>query len=232
MSKIKDVVSWIMQDEPLLKLKNADETYDIKENVFEVIKKKKLYEKEDFPVEVEIDKNEGENGLIIYLIEIDSNKQVESKDATKSVSDDKDNVIKELTVHGVSVAKKGVIFKEEEKVWYTLDDSINAQVFKDECTGKTIEVIVVPTENGNDIIKGFTKKEEEKDENPEEESGKEKRKYNNASNSIEAQASLKCAKVIVASMVDKDSKPDFVLKLITRIAEHAYKTIQDLKNKE
>lgn len=238
MSKIKDVVSWIMEKEPLLKLKNANKTYDIKEDVYDVIKEKKLYEKEDFAVEVEIEEqtdskdDEEVNGIITYLKEIDSANQDESKEETsKTTSDTKDNVIKELTVHGVSVAKKGVIFKEEEKVWYTLDDDINAQVFKDNQTGKMIQVTISPTTDGNDIITGYVVKEETtKEDDTKKETSQDKRKYNNTGNSIEAQASLKCAKVIVASMVTPDSKPEFVLKLITRIAEHSYKTIQDLKN--
>ena len=228
MSKEIFTVSWIMEDEPLLKLKEPDETYDIKKDVFDFIKKNKLYEKEDFTVEVEIDKNEGENGTITYLKEVNSDPK-EEKAETKS--DNPDNVIKEMTVNGVSVAKKGVIFKEEE-TWYTLDDSIDAEAFKKELTGKTIQVTISPTTEGNDIITSFVVKEETKKEDTGKEGTQEKKQYNTTSKSIEAQASLKCAKVIIASMVDKDSKPDFVLTLITKISEHAYKTLQDLKNKE
>ena len=138
---------------------------------------------------------------------------------------------------GVSVNNKGVTFKEEEKVWYTLDDSIDPQTFKDTCTKQVIEVSIKTTEKGNDVIVSFTCKAE--DTTPESstdtqksESPQGKKQYNTAGKSIEAQASLKCAKVIVASMVDKDSKPEFVLKLITKIAEHSHQVLQDLKNKE
>ena len=235
MSKEVLTVSWIMSDEPLLKLKEPDETYDIKENVFEFIKKNKLYEKEDFKVEVEIDKNEGENGTITYLTEVDSNTKSEStKEKTEQTpSNQPDNTVtKKLTVHGVSVVKKGVKFKEED-VWYTLSDNIDAQSFKDEYTSELIEVYITPTDKGNDIIAGFKVFDVDKKENAKETNQPtEKKQYNNASKSIEAQASLKCAKVIVANMVNGDSKPDFVLKLITKISNHAYQTLQDLKNKE
>lgn len=228
MGREKFTVSWIMADEPLLKLKESNQTYDIAKDVFDKIKENKLYDKEDFVVEVEIDKNKGDNGTITYLKEVDGKADVENKkEKTETVEKDKDKITKELTVHGVSVDKKGVIFKEEEKVWYTLDDSLDVQSFKDTCTGKTIEVYIKETDNGNDIITGFTLKEEKK------ETGKEDNpKYNNTGNSIEAQASLKCAKVIVASMVTPNSEQDFVLKLITKIANHAYDTIQELKKKE
>lgn len=230
MDREKFTVSWIMADEPLLKLKESNQTYDIAENIFAVIKDNKLYDKEDFVVEVEIDKSKGDNGTITYLKEIDGKVEPKKEEETKNPTPNpqsEDLINKELTVHGVSVAKKGVIFKEQEKVWYTLDDSLDAQSFKDTCTGKTIEVYIKETDNGNDIITGFTVKEEKKEtvkeDNP---------KYNNTGNSIEAQASLKCAKVIVASMVTPNSEQDFVLKLITKIANHAYDTIQELKKKE
>ncbi len=233
MEKLTDIVSWVMLGEDnIVKLKKADKTYDLSSAVVEFVKKNNLGEKEDFSVELEVDTDKGENGTVTKLKEVGSSKKEEKTPTDKpdvSSETNKDRVTKELTVHGVSVDKKGVIFKEEEKVWYTLSDDINAQDFKDKYTGKTIEVYIEPSDEGNDVITGFTAKEEEKKDTDE---PQEKKKYNNTGNSIEAQASLKCAKVIVANMVDKESKPDFVLRLITTISKHAYQTIQDLKNKE
>ncbi len=233
MSKIKDVVSWFMLDEKMLKLKKANTTFILEDKVVEFIKKNKLDEKEEFAVEVEVVEasKEGEDSTITSLKEIDSTKEPEPvKEGNANTETNSDNIKKELTVHGVSVAKKGVKFKEED-VWYTLSDDIDAQAFKDDCTGQTVEVAIEKAEKGNDVIVNFTVKESDK-KDKDKEVDEPKKKYNNASKSIEAQASLKCAKVIVASMVNKDSDPNFVLKLITRISEHAYQTLQDLKNKE
>lgn len=232
MSKIKDVVSWIMLgDDKILKLKEANKTYDLSDPVAEFITKNNLGEKEDFSVEVEVDESQGENGLITLLKESNTTEKAEPQKEQAPDNQPDNTVTKKLTVHGVSVAKKGVKFKEEDD-WYTLNDNIDEQVFKDSCTGRLIEVYIRPTDKGNDIIAGFKELEVEKDTKGTEEPPKEKKQYNNASKSIEAQASLKCAKSIVSSMVDKDSEKDFVLKLITEIAEHSYKTLQDLKSKE
>ena len=234
MPKVKDVVSWIMlDDDKILKLKKANKTYNLSDPVVEFIKKNKLGEKEDFAVEVEVTEalKEGEDGTITSLKEINSDEKTETAESSNT-SQPNDTITKELTVHGVSVAKKGVKFKEED-VWYTLGDDIDPQTFKDTCTGQLTEVYIQETDQGNDIISGFKELEvEKKDVKGSDKPPKEKTKYNNASKSIEAQASLKCAKVIVANMVDKDSKPDFVLRLITKISNHAYQTLQDLKNKE
>lgn len=238
MSKEKMTVSWIMPDEPLLKLKEPDETYDIQENVYKFIQDKKLHEKEDFVVEVEIDKNQGENGTITHLKEVGGSEapKEEAKTESKEETPSEDLVVKELTVNGVSVEKKSVIFKEEDKVWYTLDDSINAQEFKDKYTRKTVEISVRQTDQGNDIVVGFTAKEEDvsKDTDKSDEPTQEKRKTNSnpMQLSIEAQASVNSANRVAQAMVTSESKPDDVKLIITTIAKHNFQTIQDLKNKE
>lgn len=240
MGKEKFTVSWIMADEPLLKLKEPDETYDIAEDVFKFIQENKLHEKEDFQVEVEITKNEGGGGLITSLKEVGGSASTETpKEEVKadSANTPSDNLmVKELTVSGVGVEKKGVIFKEEANVWYTLDDSIDAQEFKDKYTKRIVEVSIRQTDEGNDIITAFTVKEEDTSSKDTKNSGTSQQKSKSNSNmmqkSIEAQASMKSAYTIVASMVTSESKPDFVKRLITGIAEHSYEILQKLKNKE
>jgi hypothetical protein len=146
-----------------------------------------------------------------------------------------DLVVKLSTIAGVS-AKGGVKLKEdkETKTWYDLDSTIEIQKFKSECTGKEVEITVLPQEKGNDVIKGYVVKVEEKKEEKEtgKETGSAKKTYKGTGNSIEAQAAMKAAYTIISSIVDKDSKADDVLSMITKIATHSYKLIQDLKNKE
>lgn len=233
MSKVNDIVSWIMIDDKILKLQKKNETYDISDKVFDYLKGKNLLETlEDKTVEVEIDEKQGQTGVITHLALSDSKEPEPKKEEIKTVTPPVESglAVKEVTVGGVS-AKGGVKLKEDKEndTWYDLDSTIDIQKFKKECTGKVVELTVAPQDKGNDVIKGYILKEEKKEE-PKEESTK--KSYNNTGNSIEAQASLKCAKAIVASMVTPDSKPDFVLSLITKISQHAYQTIQDLKNKE
>ena len=239
MSKEIYTVGWIMEKEKFLKLEEPKTTYFIADNVFELIKKNNLLKNENCKAEIEIRETGEEHDEIIFLKAVDDSTKTETKEDTKTTdtSESENLTVKELTVAGVSVNNKGVTFKEEEKVWYTLDDSIDPQTFKDTCTKQVIEVSIKTTEKGNDVIVSFTCKAE--DTTPESstdtqksESPQGKKQYNTAGKSIEAQASLKCAKVIVASMVDKDSKPEFVLKLITKIAKHSHQVLQDLKNKE
>ena len=238
MSKEIYTVGWIMEKEKFLKLEEPKTTYFIADNVFELIKKNNLLKNENFKAEIEIRETGEEHDEIIFLKAVDDSTKTETKEDTKTTdtSESENLTVKELTVAGVSVNNKGVTFKEEEKVWYTLDDSIDPQTFKDTCTKKTVEVSIRTTEKGNDVIVSFTCKAEDTTETSTDtqksESTQGKNQYNTAGKSIEAQASLKCAKVIVASMVDKDSKPEFVLKLITKIAKHSHQVLQDLKNKE
>lgn len=241
MSKVQDVVAWVMEDDKILKLEKASKTYDLSDEVVNYLKKADLFSKlEDQNVEVEIDETKGQSGMITRLKVTDG--KVETKKEEEKVEEGehidtppeaRGLVVKELTVGGVSVDKSGVIFKEEENVWYTLDSTINAQKFKDECTKKKIEVSITRQEKGNDVIKGYVVKEEEKKEEPKDKQTTSKKSYNNdMQKSIEAQASVNSANRVAQAMVTKDSSPEEVLKIITKVAEHNFKTIQNLKSKE
>lgn len=257
MSKEQYTVSWVMGgNDKIIKFKEPDETFDIAEDVFKYLESKELITKlEDTKVEVEIDKAQGQNGTVTFLKLLDNNQTVEPKEETKTTSNDTADsatnlIVKEMTVGGVSVEKAGVIFKDEEKVWYTLDSTINAQKFKDECTKKVVQVTIAPQEKGNDVIKSYILKEEDKKDNPEKEpetsssNGKDafyriKQLENQVrylkeekAESFEAQASVNSANQTVSGMVTPDSKPDFVLKLIERIAKHNFAIMRELKKKE
>ena len=234
MNKINDVVSWVMPEEQILKLEKAGKTYDISDEVVKFLDSKGLFDKlVDKTVDVDVDESkasddeEGSSGLITRLVLSDGKtepKEEPQKEETPVNSENK-LVVKEIIVGGVSVAKTSAVDKET-KIWYNLDSTINAQKFKNECTGKKVEISVAQQEKGNDVIKGYILKEEDKKEEPKK---TEKRTVNNMGNSIEAQAAMKAANVITSQMVDKDSKPEFVEKLITRIAKHNFKIIQNLK---
>ncbi len=243
MSKEKFTVSWIMPGEPLLKFKEPDKTYDIAEDVYKFIKDNKLDTREDeFLVEAEIDESKGENGTVIFLKEVNSStKSTDSKDEGKSdtTKSETENLnVLELTVNGVSLEKRAVKFKEDKDndTWYTLDDSIDAQEFKDKYTRKTIEISVEAVENGNDIIKAFTAKEEDtsKETAKDQSSTQNKKKYNNNDTqvSIEAQASVNSANRVVSKMSEIHKDPKKVLTTIETIAEHNFELIQKLKKKE
>lgn len=259
MNKINDVVSWTMKEDKILKLEKVNKTYDISDEVAKFLESKDLFNKlDDQAVEVEIDEStaskdeEGTSGLITRLTLSDGKAKTETQEEVKEanpVDTPSDGlVVKELTVGGVSVDKSGVIFKEEENVWYTLDSTIDAQKFKDECTKKIVEVTIAPQEKGNDVIKGYILKEEEKKEEPPKEPSQINKndafyrikqlenqvRYlkEEKSESFEAQASVNSANQTVSGMVNPDSKPDFVLKLIERIAKHNFAIMQELKTKK
>ncbi len=246
----KYTIAWIMADEPLLKLKEPDETYDIAEDVYKFIKDNRLDEREDFQVDVVINKEDGGengNGIITSLKEVggtastEAPKEEAKAEATETAQTDNTTnqnfIVKELVVNGVSVAKKSVKFTvdKDNDTWYNLDESINAQEFKDKCTRKTLEVSIRPTDEGNDIITGYIIKEEEKNEDaPNVEGEPEKRKSNGnmMQKSIEAQASINSANRVAQAMITPDSKPDDVKKIIRKVAEFNFELIQEFKNKK
>ncbi len=249
MSKITDKVAWCMpsEDDKLIKLEKVGKTYDISDVAFEYLKKANLLDSlEGKDVEVEVDETGADkddastSGTITKLVVlkegVEPKKEEQKEDSKTSAVEEAGLVSKEVVVSGVSVEKAGVKLKEdkENKVWYSLDSTIDAKKFKDECTGKIVEINVLPQDKGNDVIKSYVVKEETKKEEKKEEpkeTGSKKTYNKGTGNSIEAQAAMKAACVIASQMVDKDSEPDFVEKLITRIAGHNFKTIQDLKNK-
>jgi len=257
MSKVTDTVSWIMAEEKIIKLKELNKTYDLSDKVNTNLEKNDLFDKlEDKKVEVEIDENEGENGLITFLKVADFKKEEmkeePKKDTKETTVNDKDSIKKELTVAGVSVKNSGVTFKEEEKVLYTLGEGIDPQKFKDECTKQVIEAVVEETEKGNDIIKSYVLKVEEKKEetkamtttgtnfsNNKDDFYRIKQLENQVrfmkeqkEESFEAQASVNGANQTVSGMVSIDSKPDEVLKMIDKVAKYNFKLMQELKKKE
>ncbi len=238
MGEDKFTVSWMMVDEKMIKFKEIDEAYDLADPVVAFIQKNGLDKKEGIQVQVKIDKSQGDNGIITDLQEIGgTNTPAEEASVTEENTSEpsEDLIVKELTVAGVAVENKGVTFKEEDKVWYTLDDSINPQEFKDNYTKKIVEISVRQTDQGNDVIMAFTAKEElaEDTSKDSEKSSTGKKSYSNATQvSIEAQASMNSACRVAQAILTKDSLPEDAEKIIERIGEYNFQLIQDLKNKE
>lgn len=236
MAKVIDKVAWVMDEDKVLKLTTAG-VKDIAENVVEFLKKTNVYDKlVDKTVEVEIDDAQGQDGTITHLKVVEDKKEEPKKEEKPKEESKKEDIAKpannlytkEIVVGGVAVPQKGVISKDE--VWYTLDGTIDAQKFKDECTKKTIEITVAPQEKGNDVIKSYVLKAEEE---PKDVAKTEPPKQNNnVQKSIEAQASVNSANEVVAQMKDILNDPKKVLSTISKIAEHNFDMIQKLKNKE
>ncbi len=269
MSKVIDKVAWVMgdPDDKLIKLEEAGKTYDISDVVYEYLKKANLLESlEDKNVEVEVDESTVEkddsstSGTITKLIVLKEGEEPKKEETKKeepvaSAKEESGLVVKEVTVAGVSVAKGGVKLKEdkENKVWYTLDSTISPNKFKDECTGKMIEITVLPQEKGNDVIKGYVIKEEDKKEEKKEEkkdTDEPKINKNDAfyrikqlenqvrylkeekSESFEAQAAVNSANQAVSGMKDIHNDPEKLLRTIEKIAEKNFEVIQKLKTKK
>jgi hypothetical protein len=244
MSKQLYTVAWSMKEDKILKLVETDKSYDVSDKVDTYLKGQDLYDKlDDKKVEVEIDESkiqkdmDKHGGEITHLKLADGHSKSNPKSETKKEIDTNtpvDGIVKELTVHGVSVAKSGVKFKEDDN-WFTLDKSIDAKTFKEECTKKKVQVTIVNAERGNDVVTSYIVCEdnipEENKEEPKEQV--KKNSYtNDVQKSIEAQASVNSANEVVSHMIEILLDPQKVLSTITKIAEHNFSVIQSLKNKE
>jgi len=262
MAKVIQTVAWTMKDDAVIKLKESNTAYDVDEKVDAFLKGKNLYDELDGKkVEVEIDEEKGHNGTIMRLTLADGKKEEpkaeepketpkeEPKQQEKAEPVKDELIIKELTVAGVSVKNAGVTFKEEEKVWYTLDSTINAQEFKDKYTKKVVEVSILKTDKGNDVIKGYTVKEddvksEDETTEPDEPSMTQKDAFyrvkqlesqvrylkEQQSASFEAQSAVNSANQAITGCIEDDI--DKVLVKLEKIATKNYEMIQKLKNKE
>lgn len=238
MSKLKDTVAWIMLDESVLKLSKTDKVFDLDCKVLEFIKKQELSEDGGFEVEVEVDESKGENGTIVRLTTGEAKKESKKTESKKEVEKegvaDADTVVfsetKELTVAGVSVKNKGVTFKEEDGVWYTLDDSINAEEFKNGFTKKTVKVAIQETEKGNDVIKAVELVEAQKGKVTNKSTSTDSYEVN-TQKSIEAQVAVEHAQILVAKLVECKvvADVDEVNELIEKRAKRNYGLMQELK---
>ena len=171
MSKQVYTVDWCMPDDTdkIIKLKEPNLPFDVSEKVHTFLKSKNLYDTLDGKkVEVEIDEKQGKNGTITHLKVVDGKTETSKSEPKQEEKTEApaNGTVKELTVHGVSVAKKGVKFKEEEN-WFTLDESLDAQEFKDKCTKKKVQVTIVKADKGNDIISSYIISDDEPEEQKE-----------------------------------------------------------------
>lgn len=229
-------IKWHMvpDDDNLIKFEGRDNPYEMTDAVKEFIKSKDISQTAKVKVSINPEGGEDKNGLV-ERIEVLDDKASEVKsepEKEEAVQGDKSEVkgcTKELTLGGVSVEKKNVIFKEEENVWYVLADSIDAQKVKDEMTHKTVKVDVRTTGGDEkDVIETITVVGTPQNNYDRNES---KAENSSVQSSIEAQVSVEHANLIVSKTIDKDSDPETIKVRITTLAEHNYKTIQDLKKK-
>lgn len=241
MITVTDKVMWYMESDKMMKIgEGKKNVYDLEDKVIEFMKSKGLNTEENIKgktVTIEIDETRGQSGYITKLVVSDAKEEpktepkAEEKTDTASASTDVELYTKEIVVGGVSVERKGVNDKST-KTWYTLDSTINAQEFKDKCTKKTVEVTVMKTVEGNDVIKSYVLKDEDTPPASEPVKSSKSQYTTDVQRSIEAQASVNSANELVANMTDILNEPEKVLKAIETIAEHNFKVIQKLKTKE
>jgi len=259
MSKEIYTVAWVMAEDAIIKLKEPNKTYDVDDKVDAFLKKAELYDKLDGKkVEVEINEAEGENGTITNLklsdekttAKVEEPKPEEQKAHETNTGGDAVDVevyTREIVVGGVSVPNKGVV-SEEDKVWYTLDSTIQPQAFKDECTKKKVEISVMKTEKGNDVIKSYVVKEEKEEQAVEKEEPKEEKMTNKDAfyrvkelerqvrylkeqqeKSFEAQSAVNSANQAISGMGTIHDDSNKVLKALEELAKKNYQIIQELK---
>lgn len=237
LEKVELTIKWHMMDDDdkVIKFEDREVTYEVTNAVKEFIKSKNISQSAKVNVEIDPDGSEDEAGLIERIEVIEDNASAEQTqepepepETTSENSETKGNV-KRLTVNGVSVEKKGIIFKEEEKVWYTLSDSIDANNVKDVMTGKLVEVSIEKTDEGNDVIDSIelVPVSEEQSSN----SYDQGKPDSSIQASIESQVALEHASLIVSKTVDKDTTPETIETRIRRLSEFNYQVIQDLKKK-
>lgn len=236
-------VSWTMLEDKMIKFKEPDKVFDLSDAVAKFMESNKLGDKSDYKAEVTVEENESDDkdesstaGTVVKLVtkdvetkeDVKEEPEKESKDVESDKKDVK-GVTKERTVAGVSLQYKGVTFKEEEKVWYTLSDKMDVQKFKDEMTGKKAEFTIEVTDKGNDIILDYVEEETEQEDVKEEKQSS----YNNSTqNSIECQACVNSANRVVSAMVENnDVKMDDVKARIKEIAEHNHSVLMNLKKR-
>jgi len=235
LEEVELTIKWHMMDDNdnVIKFQDREVTYEVTDAVKEFIKNKNISQTAKVKVKIDPNASETEAGLVERIEVIEDNASAEQTqepepETTSENSETKGNV-KRLTVNGVSVEKKGIIFKEEEKVWYTLSDNIDANNVKDMMTGKLVEVSIEKTDEGNDIIDSIelVPVSEEQSSN-----GYDQGKADSSiQSSIESQVALEHASLIVSKTVDKDTTPETIETRIRRLSEFNYQVIQDLKKK-
>lgn len=236
-------LKWIIPEDKLIRFEEMPEAYVISDKVAEFDFSKAGVTK-GTKVNVKIEKN-GEEGTVVFMTKVKGQTpapkeetKTEQRDPvptnTSTATASTDNT-KELTVNGLAKGTRGIIFAEQDKVWYTLAQDIDVEGLyaKGVRKGAKVKVTVVPPEgrSKNEIITSITVVEEVKKQW----SGKKSYKsdYDNPERqrSIESQAAVNAANRVVASMVTATTDAETVLKMIRKIAEANLTLIDELKSK-
>jgi len=233
LEEIELTIKWHMvpDDDNLIKFEGREDPYEMTDAVKEFIKSKNISQTAKVKVAINPKGGENEKGIVERIEVIEDNTKTEEvpKEETTDVPAQTKGNVKELTVGGVGLEKKNIIFKEEDDVWYQLDDNIDAQVVKDTMTHQTVIVSIIKVDGDKDIVDSI-----KLSGNPTStESDKSETRAGNGSiqASIESQVAVEHACLIVSKTIDKDTDPETIKTRIKSIAEHNYQTIQDLKKK-
>lgn len=235
-------LKWIIPEDKLIRFEEMPEAYVISDKVAEFDFSKAGVTK-GTKVNVKIEKT-GDEGVVVFMTKVKGQttapktETTEQRDPvptnTSSTSAPTDNT-KELTVNGLAKGTRGIIFAEQDKVWYTLAQDIDVEGLyaKGVRKGAKVKVTVVPPEgrSKNEIITSITVVEEVKKQW----SGKKSYKsdYDNPEKqkSIECQAAVKAAAWVVAAMVTPTTDPETVLKMIRKVSEFNLALTDEFKSK-
>lgn len=227
-------LKWFQANNAICKFNEEEGYYDLSDAVTK-LDLEKLGIKGGSKVKVKIDTTQGENGTVVFLQPNDvSDKKEEPKQETQSDV---------FTIGFIHWKNKAVVFEEKEGVWYSLEDDVLELLKANKVTSKQKVTFTDKNAEGkskNRIITSIYLVEDKKEEvtkestedvkksNPKNDYDKNR---NNVQTSIEAQASLNSACSIVASIVNSESSPEEVMKIIKRLAIHNFELVQELKNK-
>jgi len=222
-------VKWVVPEDKIIKFENDENAKYLNDAVVANLEKYPLQQGDK--VEATIDETDPLKPTITFLKKsTDTQTQTESKteEAPSSNTD-----TKEFTISGISVKNNGVIFKEEENVWYTMEESVTGSLeSKGIAKGDIVKISIQSTAQGkNDIITNIDKLQNEQTSKETKNDYSSKSK-NEMQNSIEAQASVNSANRVVAGLVSTGTVDKVkALELITDIANHNFALIQTLKSK-
>lgn len=241
-------VKWVIADQKLIKFLGDDVTYDISDNAAKYLDDIASNTK----VSVQIDPTVGDHGTVVFMKIVGAVAKESAPQETKSAPKT-DGV--ELTIAAISTKNKGILFTNEEKKWYSFPESLLDTV-KSLSKGDKVAVEIEKKDKGNDFIVSISKVVEEpvgdvtpsattplttnktevkidaSNEYDKQENKKKSTYYSvDTQRSIEAQSSINNACEVVSSLVDKNTPPDEVLRMIKKIAEHNHNLLQELKAK-
>lgn len=233
LEQIELTIKWHMvpDDDNVIKFNEREETYEMTDAVKQFIKDKNISQTAKVKVTINPEGGEEKKPTVERIEVVEDNAKTEEKTTKENPEKETALDVKELTVGGVSVEKKNIIFKEEDGVWYQLADDIDAQNVKDNMTHQTVKVSITKIDGEKDRVDSI-----ELSGNPQS-TGSDKDKSENRTengtiqSSIESQVAVEHACVVVAKLVDTSTKSDKVLAMIKDIATQNYSLMQDFKKK-